>query len=73
MSYVLKFREPSIPDTKKKCRIIAGYRIKPPRIEGDRWTVQQRGRNNRWETAITSATENFALEWVKSRSPNIPC
>jgi len=55
-------------DMDAKCYIVDGYRIKPPRVEGDRWTVQQRGCNNRWETAITAATEEFALEWVKSRS-----
>jgi hypothetical protein len=58
-------------DKKKKCRVVAGYRIKPPKIEGDRWTVQARSRSGRWETQITTASQDFALEWVKSRSPNI--
>jgi hypothetical protein len=63
-------------DKKKKCRVVAGFRIRPPKIEGDRWTVQARSRSGRWETQITTASQDFALEWVNSRSPNVkgePC
>ena len=59
-------------DKKKKCRIVAGFRIKPPKMKGDRYTVQARSAAGRWTTQITTSDADFALEWVKSRSPNAP-
>lgn len=56
-------------DKNKKCRIVHGFRIKPPKIQGDRWTVQARGNGGKWVTQITTQSETFADEWIASRSP----
>ena len=50
--------------------VVGSYRIKPPKVQGDRYLVQARGRSGRWEIQCSFSSKAYAMNWVESRSPN---